>query len=144
MIRLFNHYLIVEHLSGSSRLLKTIAGAAAFAKAATDLKQVPAAYVLPVSERPGRSNTGTMSVTQQNTVQFAIVIAVQNLRDPRGESAQADLLPIRNEIMTALHGWQPDSDMDPVEFNGGRLLRITGQALWWQDEFTTRHFIRSL
>lgn len=124
--------------------MKLIGGAADFASATEGLKQTPAAFVLPSSERAASSSTGTLVVSQNNTVRFGVVVAVQNLRDPRGEKAQADLLALRHAIMTALHGWSPDDDFDPIEFGGGRLLQLNDQVLWWQDDFVTAHFIRSL
>lgn len=142
-LTLFNPEWVIERLREHAPLLMRVSGAAGLAQAATDLKQPPAAYVLPIFERPGDSRTGTMTVSQQNTVRFAVVIAVKNLRDARGENAQMDLLVVREEIMTALHGWLPDPDFDPIEYGGGRLLQLTEQVLWWQDEFLTAHFIRS-
>ena len=143
-VALFDHQWIIARLQASVPELRVMGGAADFAAAAEGLKQTPAAFVLPSAERARESSTGTQLVSQYNTVRFAVVVAVQNLRDARGDAAQSDLLPLRTSIMTALHGWQPDVGFDPVEFGGGRLLQLTDQVLWWQDEFTTSHFIRSL
>lgn len=143
-IVLFDPQWIITRLKAEVSGLKLIGGAADFVSAAEGVKQTPSAFVLPSSERAGSSSTGTMVVSQNNNVRFGVVMAVQNLRDPRGEKAQADLLPIRTSIMNALHGWQPDYDFDPIEFGGGRLLQLNDQVLWWQDEFVTAHFIRSV
>jgi hypothetical protein len=143
-INLFNPEWIIARLKEQAPALAGVAGAAGLAQAASALKQTPSAYVLPNAERPGGSRTGTMVVSQQNTVRFAVIMAVKNLRDARGEKAQADLLDLREEIMTALHGWQPHEDFDPLEYGGGRLLQLTDQVLWWQDEFLTAHSIRSM
>lgn len=143
-IVLFNPQWIIARLQSEVAALKRVAGSAEIAQAAEDLKQAPAAFVVPNSERPTGSNTGTMVTSQLNTVRFGVVIAVQNLRDPRGEKAQADLLTLRTTIMTALHGWQPHVDFDPIEFGGGNLLKLDNQVLWWQDNFVASHFIRSL
>lgn len=142
-IALFNPDWIIARLKDQATSLLNVAGAAGLAQAATDLKQVPASYVVPSSERASGSNTGTLVVSQPNSVRFAVIVAVRNLRDARGDKAQADLLSLRQEIMTALHGWQPDADFDPIEYGGGRLLQLTDQVLWWQDEFLTSHLIRS-
>ncbi|SDX88191.1 phage tail terminator protein [Nitrosomonas halophila] len=142
-IKLFNPEWIIARLSVHVPLLARCAGAAGLAEAAYDIKQFPSAYVLPSAERPDGSRTGTMVVSQQNTARFSVVLAVRNLRDARGERAQSDLLCLREEIMAVLHGWQPDQDFDPIEYAGGRLLQLTDQVLWWQDDFLTAHFIRS-
>lgn len=143
-IVLFDPQWIITQLRTEVTSLKLVGGAADFAAAAEGVRQTPSAFVLPSSERASGSSTGTMVVSQRNSVRFAIVIAVQNLRDPRGEKAQADLLALRNSIMTALHGWEPDADFDPIEYGGGKLLQLNDQVLWWQDEFVTANFIRSL
>lgn len=137
---------IIDRLTEEVAELKSVGGAADFTSAAEAIKRKPSAFVLPSSERASASSTGTMVTSQLNTVRFAVMIAVQNLRDSRGETAQADLLPIRTAILTALHGWQPEADgeFDPIEYGGGRLLQLTDQVLWWQDEFVTANTIRSL
>lgn len=141
---LFNPQWIITRLQTEVTALKRVAGSAEFAAASDDLKQTPAAFVIPASEKAAPSSTGTMVVSQYNTVRFSVAIAVQNLRDPRGENAGVDLLALRNSIMTALHGWQPDADFDPIEFSGGNLAGLNNQVLWWQDSFATAHLIRSL
>ncbi|MBK7352686.1 MAG: hypothetical protein IPJ05_02850 [Nitrosomonas sp.] len=135
----------MDHRTAKSkcRILLQVAGAAGLAQAATDLKQVPSAYVIPNSERAGGSRTGTTVVSQQNSVRFAVIVAARNLRDARGDQVQADLLTLREAIMAALHGWQPQDDFDPIEYGSGRVLQLTQQVLWWQDEFLTSHLMRS-
>lgn len=143
-IVLFDPQWIIDQLKTEVTTLKRVSGAAGMAEAVEDLKQTPAAFVVPASERPSGNNTGTMVVSQNNIVRFGVVIATQNLRDPRGEKAQADLVALRGAIMTALHGWQPNADFDPIEYGGGNLLKLDNQVLWWQDNFVTSHLLRSL
>jgi hypothetical protein len=143
-IVLLNPQWIIDRLIVEVGELKSVGGSADFTSAADAIKRKPSAFVLPSSERPSASSTGTMVTSQLNAVRFGVVIAVQNLRDSRGENAQDDLLPIRTRILTALHGWQPNEDFDPIEYGGGRLLQLKDQVLWWQDEFLTANTIRSL
>lgn len=143
-ITLFDPAWIIARLRSQVTTLKLVGGAADFSAAAESLKQKPAAFVLPNSERAGESKTGTLVTSQYNAVRFAVVIAVQNLRDARGENAQAGLRTIRMAIATALHGWQPESEFDPIEYGSGRLLQLNDQVVWYQDEFVTGHLLRSL
>lgn len=143
-IVLFDPAWIITRLKDQVTSLKLAGGAADLASAAESLKQKPAAFVLPNSERASGSTTGTMAVSQQNIVRFTVVIAVQNLRDARGENAQADLRTIRMAIATALHGWQPDSEFDPIQYGSGKLLQLTDQVVWYQDEYLTAHLLRSV
>ncbi|ARO88178.1 hypothetical protein EBAPG3_010530 [Nitrosospira lacus] len=122
--------------------LRRVAAAAELAAASEDLKQVPAAYVVPAAERASQNQFATGGVLQRNQVRFAVVLAVSNVSDMRGEKAQADLRILRTSVITALLGWSPDSAFDPVEYVGGRLLRLSDAVLWWQDEFLTAHQLR--
>ena len=143
-IELLDHQLIIDYLGAQVSKLKSVSGAAELAKAVADFKQPPAAFVVPVSDRASGNTTGTMVVRQNNTTRFAVIIAAQNLRDARGQKAQDDLRTLRQDILNALHGWQPGDAFDPIEYGGGRLLRMINQVLWWQDEFLTSHFMRSI
>lgn len=143
-IVLFDPQWIIGRLKTEVTTLKRVSGAAGMAEAAEDLKQAPAAFVVPASERPAGNSTGTMVVSQNNVVRFGVVIAVQNLSDPRGEKAQANLVALRTAIMAALHGWQPNADFDPIEFGGGNISGLDNQVLWWQDTFVTSHLLRSV
>lgn len=143
---LFDPQWVIDKLDADVASLRKVAGAADFAVAYDDLKPatMPAAYVLPASEAAGRSTTGTQVVSQQNRARFAVVVAVTNLRDARGAKAQVDLRTLRIAVMTALLGWTPEASFDPVEFAGGRLLKLTNSVLFWQDEFSTAHLLRSV
>ncbi len=143
-ITLLDHQLIIDRVEAEVSKLKSVAGTAGLAAAAESLKKAPAAFVLPVSDRASANSIGTMVTRQNNTTRFGVIVAVQNLRDPRGEKAQADLLVLRQEILTTLHGWQPAAEFGPIEYGGGRVLQLTDQVLWWQDEFLTSHQMRSV
>lgn len=142
---LFDPQWVIDRLDIQVGALRKVAGSADFAVALDDLKPaaLPAAYVLPGAESAGRSTTGTQLVSQQNRPRFGVMLAVSNLRDARGENAQTDLRTLRIAVMTVLLGWSPDAAFDPVEFAGGKLFRMSNGVLWWMDEFSTAHLLRS-
>lgn len=144
MIVLLDLEWIITRLETEVPTLKFAGGAADLASASASLKQTPSVFVIPVSDRASGNTTGTMVVSQNNVSRFAVVSAARNLRDARGEKAQGNLRSVRTSILTALHGWQPDADFDPIEYGGGRLLQLTNQVLWWQDEFLTTNLLRSV
>lgn len=144
MIALFDAELVVARLQAQVSALKRVAGAAEFAAAMPDVKQLPSAYVIELANRVGPSGTGTLVVSQLNEIRFGVVLAVRNLSDTRGEAAKAALNTLRESVMTALLGWPPEPDYDPCEYGGGRLLQIDNQVLWWQDEYVTSALIRSV
>ncbi len=134
----------VETRLASVSALKKIAGAADFASAGLNLKgKLPAAYVIPLAERAGE-NSLVSAVSQRTEARFGVVLAISNLRDARGQNAQGDLAPLRAAVMAVLLGWQPGPDYDPVVFGSGRLLQLQDGVLWWQDEFVTAYYLRSV
>lgn len=143
-IILFDAALVIARLTAQVSAFRKVAGAADYAAAAPELKQTPAAFVLSLADRAGRSSTGTMVVSQEMEARFGVIFAVQNLRDARGQQAGADLLALRIAVMTALLGWQPASDYDPCEYGAGRLLQLDDAVLWWQDDYVTRILNRSV
>lgn len=105
--------------------------------------QLPAAYVLALAESARPNSLSTVGALMlRRAVRFAVVLAAQNLRDPRGEAAQGALEALRAAVLGALLNWQPTDDHDPVEFAAGRLLSLADQVLWWQDEFVTADYLR--
>lgn len=107
-------------------------------------EKLPAAYILPLADRAGANVTGTEIVEQMVECRYGVLLAISNLRDPRGEQAQADLRAVRQAIMDALLGWAPAADYDPCEYAQGRLMQFSDQVLWWQDDYLTRLLQRSI
>lgn len=143
-IKLFDPQLIIARLQPPTTTLKIVTGAADFAAAAPEVKQTPCAFVLELANRASGNALATIAVSQENEISFGVVIAVQNLRDPRGEKAHTDMRSVRQSVMTALLGWQPDPDYDVLEYAGGRLLQLDNLVLWWQDDYLTRILERSI
>ncbi len=140
----FDSEWIIARLKTQVPDLKVVGGSAELASAEIDLKQTPSAYVFEIGDEASKNTTGTMLVSQFNTVTFAVAIATKNLRDPRGQHAKADLRTIRSAIRTALLGWEPDAEFNPVEKRRGSLIKMRKTVLWWRDEFATSHLIRSV
>lgn len=142
-IILFDPDLIIARVDAQVTAFKTVAGAADFAAAAGGIVTPPVAFVLPLADRPS-GNQAVSIVSQQNESRFGVLMAVQNLRDPRGQKAGTDLRTLRISVMTALLGWPPASEYDPCEYGGGRMVQLADQVLWWQDDFITRLALRSI
>lgn len=143
-ISLFDPQLVISRISSQVPALKSVAGAAQFAAAAIEARILPAAWVIEIANAGARNTLATVAVSQETTVRFGVVLAVQNLRDPRGEKAHADLRAIRESVMTALLGWQPAQDYDGVEYVSGQLLQLDDLVLWWQDVYRSGFTLRSV
>ena len=112
-----------------------IAGAAQF-KALPEAAQlaVPAAFVVPLDDavEPNQSQNGYRQPLRDS---FAVVVALSNGVDERGQAAAATVHTLRKELWQALLGWQPEADYDGIVYEGGQLLALDRARLWYQFEF---------
>jgi hypothetical protein len=141
-ITLFNLESVVTQLKTSS-LIKSVGGAADLASAEVDFKKAPAAYVIPLADDAGENMLLNTNIEQEIKVSFAIVLAVTNKRDPRGEAALVDLKAAREEIFAKIYGWVPANEYTPVTYQGGKLMKLENTFLWWQERFATSYLIRN-
>lgn len=96
---------------------------------------VPAAYVLPLDDKPGDAVTSG-GYRQPLRDSFGVVVALANNGDRRGETASVDAVRlIRPELFRALLGWEPDDDHGPVTYEGGQLQDMNRALLWYRFEF---------
>ncbi len=127
----------IGRLREKAESFRSIAGAAELAAAEDSTVVAPACFVYPLREAAEANPYGT-GHSQRVTAYMGVVIAVKNLRDPRGAAAQQDLKRLRQEVFDALIAWAPDADSSPVNCAGARLVRFNNAVLWWQDDFTTQ------
>ena len=135
---------IADQLIAVVKDLRKVAGAANFAAAREDLKNPPAAYVIPLAGNAKPSGLMGLSVEQYVAEQFGVVLAVDNKRDVRGDAVNAALEPLRNAVIQALLGFQPATDYDPVQLGGENLLDLDVTTLWWQIRFNTGYYERKV
>lgn len=94
------------------------------------------AFVIPLAE-DAELNKEDNSVNQNITERFGVVVAISNDTtedDLTGITAYDKLHDVRDELFSALVGWDPGYN-GPVAFRGGRLLAIDRAWLWYQYEF---------
>lgn len=119
----------------------TVAGTAKFQilPEAANLK-MPAAYVLPLDEQPQdqASQNGYQQTVREG---FAVVVALDNKADERGQAAAQNLDTVRLTLFKALLGFQPAADYDVVVFEGGQLLHLDRARMYYQFEFSVDYAI---
>lgn len=95
----------------------------------------PCAYVVPLDDNPGeqRSKNGYRQEVRDG---FAVIVRIANTADERGQAAIDSVRTLRTEIWQALLGWQPSSDYNAIEYEGGNLLQINRAVLDYQLEFS--------
>jgi len=135
---------IVVQLKAQVPALRFVGGAADLPAATEEVKQLPAAFVIPLNDAASRNDVATGALSQQLTVRFGVLIASQNLRDATGNAALGTLKPLRDSIRDALAGWVPAGYEDPCEIVGGRIMQLNDRVLWWQDDFLSMFIYRKV
>lgn len=112
-----------------------VAGAAQF----KDLQEaanlaVPCAFVIPLDDNPHDSRSMN-DVLQTMTDSFAVIVAVSNTVDEKGQGGAASIDAIRADLWKALLGWQPGVRYNGIEYEGGSMLSLDRSRLWYQFEF---------
>ena len=96
----------------------------------------PSVYVHPVSESP-RDSQLISGVSQDVEQRFAVLIAAQNI-----QASSEPLEDARDEIFSALIGYQPSADHDYIEHEGGEVIDVDKGVIWWRDIFKTITTVR--
>lgn len=94
----------------------------------------PTAFVIPLDDNPQES-TSQNSVRQLLTDSFAVIVAISNTADERGQTGAHTVHTLRSELWAALLGWQPDPRYNGINYEGGSLLALDRARLWYQFEF---------
>lgn len=112
-----------------------VSGAAAFKRLKENTAlATPCAFVLPLADDP-QPAASQNAVRQYMVDSFAVVVAVSNATDERGQGAAATIDAMRGELWAALLGWRPTSDYDGVQYEGGSLQEMDRFQLFYQFEF---------
>lgn len=95
---------------------------------------VPCAYVVPLDDNPGEQKSQN-AVRQPLTDSFAVIVALSNVADERGQGCIRNVRSLRAELWAALLGWQPSEEYDGITYEGGAVLALDRARLWYQFEF---------
>lgn len=95
---------------------------------------VPAAFVLPRDEQAG-ANRSANGYRQTVEDAFAVVVAVDNSADARGQAGYDAIHALRDEVFAALLGWAPDADHDAIVYDGGELVHMDRARLYYRLDF---------
>lgn len=112
----------------------------------TALAQKPPAYpaVYVQSEERGSASKGFTGVLVQNVqVALQLVLFVSNANNPgRGTKARAAMDVLINLVRTALLGWRPIAEAQPLEFLATRDEGGDGAQLISQEVYRTNYTIQ--
>lgn len=115
-----------------------VAGASEFKPLPEGAKlALPAAYVIPLDDSAEEQRSKT-DYWQSITDGFAVIVAINNSQDERGQAAN-DLVEVSREVLwKALLGWAPEQKYEGIAYEGGNLLRMDRGVLYYQFEFSAR------
>lgn len=96
-----------------------VAGAATYRQVSLqDDFPVPHAFVIPLGD-VADGEVMVSALDQELTTRFAVVVAVANTSDERGQAAGEAIYDIRAALLGALVGWTPDAARySPVLYRG--------------------------
>lgn len=95
---------------------------------------VPCAYVIPMDDNPGES-MAINSVRQKLSDSFAVIVAISNVVDERGQGSVYTVDTIRSLLWKALLGWRPNLRYDGIVYEGGSIVALDRARLWYQFDF---------
>lgn len=134
---------IAARLREKAVALKQVGGATDLATAQRNLVVSPAAFVMPSRDMPNANAFGNQLVEQVVPTEFAVVLVIKNVSDPRGMAAIDALEPVRVAVRDALLNWTPEGAEMGCEYGGGELVDFRDGVLWWTDAYRTQYTIRS-
>lgn len=102
----------------------------------------PAAFVLPLGQRPGSADVVTPLYRQPVVETIGIVLMVSAPGDVSGESALPTIRQLSDAIILALAGWQPPGGEDVMVFARGTLLSMQQGTVVYQTDFTLQSHLR--
>lgn len=122
-----------------------VAGAATYRQVAVqDDFPVPHAFLLPLGDVED-GEVMLSALDQELTTRFAVVVAVANTSDERGQAAAELIHDARAELIAALVGWTPDAARySPVLYRGmPDDPDITRARAWAQFDFEANAYTAS-
>jgi len=125
---------VISRLKSQCQLLQNRVETAQSLTALTDeeiLYDLPLAFVYSGKEIAGPSEI-INATSQLVPKRFHVMIAAQNTTQ-----SIEPIEDIREQIKSALIGWQPDGDHDNISFVEGDIIDLSKRLIWWKDTFET-------
>jgi hypothetical protein len=128
---------LIEHLTpkpvGFSEVwFKQVAGAAEYAQLDVENLPLPSCWVIRAVDKV----THAGERAEDTDFSLDVVIAIGNARMHRPGETDDLLLIYRKAVKKLLLGWQIESDIRPMQWDGGRVLQYTKGDLFWAEKYS--------
>ena len=111
---------------------RQVAGAAEYARLRPEALPLPACWIVRSADKVRHAGERA----EDTTFAFDVVIAIENVRThAQGETDDA-LLRYRQAVKALLLGWEIETDVRPINWEGGRVLEYTDGDLYWADRYS--------
>ncbi len=128
--------MLVARLRAEAGILRDVGGAADLDAIDEQVATVPSAFAIPLAERPTEPPTAAQF---SQLVDAAVgVVFIVSSASPAGEDL-SELVAVRRAAFTALLGWVPAGCLQGLAYAGGRLIKLSNNLLYWQDDFITNY-----
>lgn len=111
---------------------REVAGAAEYAQVDPDRIPTPTAWVVRAADKVVHAGERAENVTMG----FDVVIAISNAKTHKPGDTDDMLLIYRQAVKNLLLGWEIAPKVQPINFNGGRVLRYSDGDLVWADNYS--------
>ena len=134
--------LIQQRIKDEVLAFSEVAGAANLENIMAGRISSPGCYIF--KERSQPQGGDLIGITMQRVIlRYAVIIIVKNVADARGADAADESETLQESVRTALLGWQPSPEADPIEYADGALISFANGFFIWRDTYQTYQFIRS-
>ena len=103
----------------------------------------PAAHIVPVGLQGGKAEAAAGAFTQDTVETFGVIFTVRS-SDPVGRDKLEPIDAIKAEVIAALAGWAPSTEVGVFQLVSGSLRNITDGALVYQLDFRISDQLRIL
>lgn len=132
--------LVIDHLRETVESLRLVAGAAGFATSSeSNPAATPAAFVFLTGESGGEDTLDEPFI-QRLEQTLAVVLVVRHAGGPSGAGAAAEMALLGEAVRTALRGFSPTEDYEPLRFQSAALVTFRDRHEWWQQTWQTASY----
>lgn len=129
--------MLVARLRAEANILRDVGGAADLDAIDEQIATVPSAFAIPLAERPTEPPTAAQ-FSQLVDAAIGVVFIVSNV-SASGSDDISELVAVRRAAFAALLGWVPAGCLQGLAYAGGRLIKLSNNLLYWQDDFVTNY-----